>query len=161
MAFGDCSPGLVAKNRNNALVGIFMHELGHALLNVCGMPGYDNEDIADEFAAAALLSSGKDDVGGQVLSEMITWFSEQDSRAQAVAILAAGDRHAPSIQRVRNLERIMADPSPVIARWNRVLYQHATAKALEKIVSSPGAHDDVELARSVLATMKREVSKAD
>lgn len=152
---------LVAKDRTNALVGIFMHELGHTLLNIWGMPGYDNEDIADEFAAAVLLSDDKSDVGGQVLSDMITWFSEHDSKAQAVAILAEGDRHAPSIQRVRNLERIMEAPASVIARWNRMLYQHMTPKALERIASKPGAHDDPQLARQILAVMKPVAGKAE
>lgn len=142
---------LVQGGRGNALMGVFLHELAHTLLNIWGMPGYDNEDIADEFAAVVLLNDDKSDIGGQVLSDMITWFSQQDSKAQAVAILAQGDRHAPSIQRVRNLERIMANPAPVITRWNRLLYQHMTANALERIASQPGTHDDPQLARQVLA----------
>jgi hypothetical protein len=87
---------LMKKGRKGALTAIFLHEIGHTLLNVWGMPGFDNEDIADEFAAAVLLSNPNGD-GGKALSELITWFSEQDSRAQAVNMLRAGDRHALSI----------------------------------------------------------------
>jgi hypothetical protein len=143
---------LFAKERQNALVGIFIHELGHTLLNLWGLPGYDNEDIADEFAAAVMLGDASSDTGGQVISDMITWFSEHDSKAQAVAQLAVGDRHAPSIQRVRNLERILENPGPVVARWNRLLYQHMTTKALSEIVSRAGERDDVALAKQILAS---------
>ncbi len=141
---------MVAKDRGNALAGIFLHELGHTLLNIWGMPGFDNEDIADEFAAVVMLSDDASDSGAVVLSDMITWFSEHNSKAQAMAILVAGDRHAPSIQRVRNLERIMENPAPVIERWNRLLYQHMTPKALERIASRPTANDDPQLARQIL-----------
>jgi hypothetical protein len=147
----------VAKRRMAALAPVIVHELGHTLLNLWGMPGYDNEDIADEFAAVVLLSGDKDtESGARALSDMITWFSEQDAKAQAVGMLVQGDRHALSIQRVRNLQRIMEDPNPVIARWNRLLYRQMTAKALQRIESSPGAHDDPQLARQILATLRAE-----
>ena len=142
---------LFSKQKQGALVGIFIHELGHTLLNLWGMPGYDNEDIADEFAAAVLLSDVSSDAGGIAISDMITWFSEHDSKAQAAAILKVGDRHAPSIQRVRNLERILETPGPVISRWNRVLYQHMTVKALNEVISRAGERDDLALAKQILA----------
>ncbi len=141
---------MAAQNRSGALAGIFVHELGHTLLNIWGMPGFDNEDIADEFAAVVLLSDENAESGAVSLSDMITWFSEHNSKAQAAAILLEGGRHAPSIQRVRNLERIMENPDPVIARWNRVLYQHMTPKALERIASQPKTTDDPQLARQIL-----------
>jgi hypothetical protein len=143
---------LFAKDRKNAVLGIFFHELGHSLLNVWNMPGYDNEDIADEFAATLLLTGRNSQQGEEVLSEMIAWLSEHNSKAQAVDLLAQGSRHAPSIQRVRNLERIMANPEPLVARWNSLLYPRMKDAALAAIVESPGKHDDAALARQLLAT---------
>lgn len=140
------------RDRSGAFAGVFLHELGHTLLNLWGMPGYDNEDIADEFAAVVMLSGEDNESGARALSEMIVFFSEHDSAAQSAAILMRGGRHAPSIQRVRNLERIMANPAPVIARWNRLLYQHMTDKALKRIAANPTSSEDAALARQVLTS---------
>lgn len=145
---------MAANNRPGALTAILFHELGHTLLNLWGLPNYDNEDVADEFAAVVLLNSRD---GEKALYEVIAWFSEANVRAQAEYIIQHGDRHSLSIQRIRNIERIMAAPEPVIRRWNKVLYPHMTDEALARVIAAPKRFDDPEVAKQELG--KRNGSK--
>lgn len=139
---------MVKKQRTNAITAVLLHELGHSLLNLWGLPGYDNEDTADEFAAALLVRS---ESGKKALYEVMQWYSEANVRAEAQNMIEKGDRHSLSIQRIRNMERILANPAPVARRWNQVFYQHATDQFLQKTISSPGQFDDVALASSILS----------
>ena len=148
---------LVAERREDAVAAVLFHELGHSLLNVWGMPGYDNEDVADEFMAIMLLMGNKGGNGSRALSDVAVWFSEQNSKAQAENMLLRGDRHALSVQRVRNLQRIAQDPSALMERWNHVLYEHMTEATLQQIKRHPGSHDDPSLAGQVLATRARSL----
>jgi len=45
-------------------------------------------------------------------------------------------------------------------RIYRLLYQHMTPKALERIASQPGANDDPQLARQILALRKPEAASS-
>lgn len=146
---------MVATNRTGAIVAILLHELGHTLLNVWGLPNYDNEDVADEFAAVMLLKNPK---GVQALNQVMEWYSEHDVSAQVKAMVNKGDRHALSIQRIRNMQRLIADPKPAIARWNRLLYPQMTSTALQRIVTAPSVNDDVNLARQEL-DRRQQVSR--
>lgn len=139
---------LIEKNKASALLGILFHELGHSLLNIWGMPGYDNEDTADEFAVSILV---RDEEGKKALYDMMAWFSEQNTRAEVQNMVSEGDRHSLSIQRIRNMERIISNPEPVVRRWNKLLYEHYTISALNSVISSPKRFDDVALASTILA----------
>lgn len=145
---------LAQKKRNGAVVAIFLHEVGHTLLNFWGLPGFDNEDTADEFAASLLVRS---EGGKKALYEIMAWFSESNARAEAQNMIDIGDRHSLSIQRIRNLERILANPEPVARRWNQLLYEHYTDQALQKTASSPGQFDDTSLASKIIAARTRGV----
>jgi len=138
---------MARKKAGGALEAIFLHELGHTLLNLWGMPGYDNEDVADEFSAVLTLQRPG---GEKALDQELEWFSSQSSVAEANNMLARGDRHALSIQRIRNIQRIIHNPKPVIHRWNRFLYPHMTKRALESIVKKPGPYGQPQLAQHVL-----------
>lgn len=138
---------MAREKAGGALEAIFLHELGHTLLNLWGMPGYDNEDIADEFSAVLTLQQPG---GEKALDQELEWFSSQSSVAEANNMLAHGDRHALSIQRIRNIQRIIQNPKPVIHRWNRFLYPHMTRTALESIIKKPGPYGQSALAQHVL-----------
>lgn len=139
--------GLLAEGLQGALEAILFHELAHTLLNVWGLPNYDNEETADEFALVMLFWQGQQ----QSALDWIRYFSKHDSRMEAAYQLQHGDRHPLSVQRVRNIERILKRPRPVVQRWNRLVYPHLSEKGLRSIIDKPGHYGDRELARQELA----------
>ena len=62
------------KNLNDAMFPIILHEMAHSLLYLWGLPGFDNEDMADEFAAAILARQAPTPV-----IEYIKWLENKDS----------------------------------------------------------------------------------
>lgn len=138
---------LAGRQQMGALAAVIMHEVGHSLLNVWGLPNFDNEDTADEFAAVQLVPSQK---GQEALAQMLLWFSQSNSRQEVDYMLQSGDRHSLSVQRIRNVQRIVKNPAPVIARWNRLLYPHMTADTLEAITKNPEQFSDASLAEQEL-----------
>lgn len=141
---------LIEQHESAALSFVILHELGHSLMNVWGLPAYSNEDMADQFAAAFLLRSEN---GVESLDKAMEWFSSQDSLAQAQYMLTHGDPHALSVQRVRNIQGYIANPSPMEQRWNHVFYPHMTIAALKYVIAHPGKYDDVALAKQALAAL--------
>lgn len=135
-------------NKPGALLGVLSHELGHTLLNLWGLPGGDNEDVADEFASMVLLE--KED-GGKDIEEYAAYFEKRNTEKEAEFILRTGDRHSLSIQRIRNIRGHALHANTLFQRWNRQLYPHMTEEALRKIVAQPSANDDAALARAELA----------
>jgi len=135
-------------NKPGALLGVLSHELGHTLLNLWGLPGGDNEDIADEFASVVLLE--KED-GGKAIEEYAAYFDRGNAEKEAEFILRTGDRHSLSIQRIRNIRDHALHAKALFQRWNKQLYPHMTDEALRKIVAQPSANDDAALARAELA----------
>jgi len=135
-------------NKPGALLGVLSHELGHTLLNLWGLPGSDNEDVADEFASMVLLE--KED-GGKDIEEYAAYFDRGNTEKEAEFKLRTGDRHSLSIQRIRNIRDHALHAKVLFQRWNRQLYPHMTDEALRKIVAQPSANDDVALAREELA----------
>ncbi|MFC1567822.1 DUF4344 domain-containing metallopeptidase [Pseudomonadota bacterium] len=129
-----------------ALAGIIYHELGHTLLNVWGVPGWNNEETADEFAMVMLYKTGVQEMA----IEWIEFFAENDPRMEAQNIVSNDVKHPLSIQRIRNIKRILQDPKPVMERWNNMLYPHMTDEALLKIQKNPQKYDDSKLAAKTL-----------
>lgn len=135
-------------SKPGALLGVLSHELGHTLLTLWGLPGGDNEDIADEFALVVLL--GKED-SGAAIEELAAYFERGNSEKEAEFVLRTGDRHSLSIQRIRNIREHAAHANELFQRWNKQLYPHMTEDALRKIVAQPSINDDAALARAELA----------
>jgi hypothetical protein len=139
---------LAKTNNTGAAMFIFFHELGHSLLGLWGMPGNNNEDIADEFATYIMLMGGSASV--PLLNQSLEYWRSLDSGAEARYIIERGDRHSLSIQRIRNIQENMARGDLFLKRWHRELYPHMTTNALNEIVKSPHADSDVELAQSII-----------
>lgn len=107
---------LTEKNLADALMPILLHELAHSLLYLWGLPGYDNEDVADEFAAVFLASHSP-----ELINVYIKWLERNDSITEAVVQLINGDRHTISIQRARNMKAALTKPDELLRRWEKLL----------------------------------------
>lgn len=139
---------LARSNNQGAFTAIFLHEVGHSLLGLWGIPGNNNEDIADEFSTYMLMSSGPS--GYALLDRSLELWQNRDSRSEAEIMIQNGDRHSLSIQRVRNIKENMQMGVAFIKRWNKLIYQHTTDKALNKVINNPSFGDDIELAKTIL-----------
>jgi len=107
---------LHGRHLDGALSSILLHEIAHTLLNVWGLPGYENEELADEFAAVRERDS-------HGLAAFIRWLDQQDSTSEALEQLLNGDRHPISIQRSRNIKAASENPQ-LVERWERLLSAH-------------------------------------
>jgi hypothetical protein len=108
---------LHGRHLDGALSSILLHEVAHTLLNVWGLPGYENEELADEFAAVRERDS-------HGLAAFTGWLGQQDSTSEALEQLLNGDRHPISIQRSRNIKAASENPQ-LLERWERLLSPHA------------------------------------
>jgi hypothetical protein len=55
-----------------------------------------------------------------------------------------------SVQRIRNIERILDHPEQVVSRWNSLLYPHFTDSGLRAVIDNPGRFHDRALAQNEL-----------
>ena len=143
-----------AAGKPGAFAGVLFHELGHTLLGLWGLPGADNEDMADEFAVQVLSRLGN---GADLIREFSEFFAGGNPWLEARAIIQRGDRHTISTQRVRNLQAWARDASGLVQRWNRLIYPNMTDDAFRAIRAHPTQHDDHVLAERELR--KRGVSQ--
>jgi len=141
---------LALEDLRGAIAGVMFHELGHTLLNLWGLPGWDNEEMADEFALYMFYRDGSQELA----IDWISWLSEQDPNAQAISMIRYGDKHPLSIQRIRNVKNILKNPKPFMERWNHLIYPHMMRKVLIKIVQNPQKYDDIVLAKTILKKRK-------
>lgn len=142
---------LINKKMPGAIDGVMLHELGHSLLNLWGLPGWDNEETVDEFAMVMLYWGGAQEKA----IDWIRYYAEHDSRAQADNILKNGDRHPLSVQRIRNAKRILENPREVISRWNKLLYPHMTKQGLQSLLETSPLYVDRDLMDQYLTTAPR------
>lgn len=142
------------KEKSGIWGGVLFHELGHTVLNLWGLPGWNNERTADEFAAVMLIigARGKTDRA----QEWIAFFdpSKKNVVWQAQSIAQSGGPHPLDVQRIDAIQQIVDNPLPVVKRWNNILYPRMRTQILQEIVA--GTFDiygrDVELAQKILET---------
>lgn len=140
---------LARSGNEKALVGIFLHEVGHSLLGLWGLPNNNNEDTADEFSTYILMSGGPN--GYQYLDASLQFWQNKNSASEALNMLQNGDRHSLSIQRMRNIKENMLTGEAFIKRWNRLVYDHHTDEALNDVIKKPMPGADIELATKILS----------
>lgn len=149
---------MLANNNQGAFISIFAHELGHSLLNLWGDPSYANEQTADEFAVAMLLMDNSGN-GETYLYDWIDWFKRHEYLNGELSAMLAGDPHPLTVQRISNIEKILASRGDFQRRWANALYPHMTDKALSDIVDKPYAGANVALAENILKTRENSTNK--
>ncbi|MGV8996868.1 MAG: DUF4344 domain-containing metallopeptidase [Parvibaculaceae bacterium] len=140
----------ITQRHSGAAKAVFFHELGHTLLNLWGMPNWNNEQTADEFATVMLIWMNDK----KSIQDWVANFAEQDSAAEAIKQLHSDDTHPLSIQRARNVTTILDNPAPTVARWNKLIYPHLKIEALRRIAEHHGPYDQPALAEKELATRR-------
>jgi hypothetical protein len=138
---------LQAKGMNDAFVFVYLHELGHTLMKEWGLPLWDNEDAADEFATAFLLMGNQKKIA---LESAQWWVSEGATTQDAVAKIWMDDRHSLSPQRARNIIRWVNNANDITLRWQRVFVPHMQTPALQSMLNDP-AVSDKDFVRSELS----------
>ena len=121
---------LRSRHLEGALRSIVLHEVAHTLLNMWGLPGFENEELADEFAA---VRQRRDPSG---LTAFVQWLGQQDSTSEALEQLVNGDRHPISIQRTRNIKAASENPQ-LLERWERLLSAHARPASTASTPAAP------------------------
>lgn len=135
--------------RDGLFTVVLLHELGHTLLNLWGLPNFDNERTADEFATVFLIMFH----GGEYLDGWVTLFDKNiNPYNETRALILNEGKHPLTVQRVDAVQEIMRNDLPVIKRWNRVLYPRMRDQVLQAIIHTPSIVQgaDVELAKQIL-----------
>lgn len=104
-----------------AIYPILMHEIGHLLLRKWKYPGYDDEDLVDEFAAALLGSAYPESV-----DECIAWLKGRAPDLDP-PMLASG-RHSISIERAKKMKAILLNRDAALLKWAQILGKHVRPK---------------------------------
>jgi hypothetical protein len=117
---------------------VFFHELGHTLMKEWGLPMWDNEDAADEFATALILMAKQKTIA---LDAAQWWASQGASERDAVAKIWMDDRHSLSPQRARNIIRWVNNANDIVPRWERVFVPNMQTPALQSMLREVSASD--------------------
>ena len=130
-------------------IGIFFHEFGHSLLRLWGMPGWDQEDIADDFAVYMLLQF---DGGIGMAADFASYFQTYaDPKDEALRVTTQGGRHSTGLQRYQNIQQRLRDPRRFMEEWNSQLYPRMRTEHLRRIAADPRPFGSQQLAVQVLA----------
>lgn len=130
-------------------IGIFFHEFGHSLLRIWGMPGWDQEDMADDFAVYMLLQF---DGGIGMAADFASYFQTySDPKDEARRVIIQGGRHSTGLQRYQNIQQRLRDPRRFMEEWNSQLYPRMRTEHLRRIAADPRPFGSQQLAAQVLA----------
>jgi hypothetical protein len=111
----------------SAIGFVLFHELGHTLLRGWGLPGYDNEDTADEFATVMMIMGRQQTAALQAAQ----WWASRTSTQEALSKIYVDDRHTISPQRARNIIRWLNSGDDLVRRWQRVLVPNMQTAQLQ------------------------------
>ena len=140
-----------SKDNLKVFAAIFMHELGHSLLNLWDNPNYANEKTADEFALALMLMTQNHAASADIISVWAHWFAKNENlQSEIYAAYKNEDQHQLTVQRLNNINSILTNREEFLQRWANVLYPHMTDKALDEIIDNPYEGANIELAEKIL-----------
>jgi Putative metallopeptidase len=129
---------LQARGVPDVIVFVYLHELGHTMMREWGLPLWDNEDAADEFATAFLLMGKQKKIA---LDSAQWWQSEGATTQDAVAKIWMDDRHSLSPQRARNIVHWVNNADDITQRWERVFIPHMQTASLQGMLNDPAMSD--------------------
>ncbi len=122
------------RHLESAIAFVFFHELGHTLLRGWGLPMWDNEDAADEFATV-LMKMGHQENGALQAAQ---WWAAQTNTQEALSKVWIDDRHTVSPQRARNIIHWLNDSDQLLDRWKRVFIPNMQVDALVQSLKEGG-----------------------
>jgi hypothetical protein len=128
------------------------HETGHILLSQWGVPFSDNEEIADEFAALLFVMMGQQ----ERLSALTEYFLSDPASNELLAKALKGDRHPLSLDRAKNIVRLVKDTGR-LKRWQAIFVPHMQTAVLERQKKNPPSWADPDLVKKELALRKQTV----
>ncbi len=134
---------LLRGNHAGTINFVFFHELGHTFLRQWGYPGYDNEDMADEFATVFMMMTQQK---AQALDAAQYWVSQTESAQDAVSKIWLDDRHTLSPQRARNIVHWLNNEQDLVRRWQKAYFiPNLTNDALQQLARDPGPFDQSQV----------------
>ncbi len=129
---------LQANEMTPAVTFVYLHELGHTLMKEWGLPLWDNEDAADEFATAFLLMGKQQAIA---LTAAQWWGSESVNAKDAIAKIWMDDRHSLSPQRARNIIHWVNNRNDLVPRWEHVFIPNMQTAVLESMLRDPAVSE--------------------
>jgi len=133
----------------NAILFTFFHEVGHGLLAQWKYPSYDSEEVADEFASVLMIMLGQKD---RLLAQA-EFFIATSTLSETIGKAFQDDRHPLSVQRARNLIRLLRNPG-FIQKWQTVFVPHMQTSLLERLRQQPNTWANSALIDKELASRK-------
>jgi hypothetical protein len=133
---------LSRQNLPGVLEFVFFHELGHTLLRTWGLPLWDNEDAADEFATVFMMMTKQQQAALQAAQ---WWASQGASTTDAVAKIYMDDRHSLSPQRARNVIRWLNNEKELIPRWQKQFIPNMQTAFLQELLRNPQGFDTEQI----------------
>ncbi len=95
----------------DVLMHVLMHEMGHALLDLYGIPAIRNEENeVDDLAAILLVEMFED--GGKIVLSAAKAFDLQSAREEVYGRAYMGTEHGQSIERFRNMACLVYGSNP-------------------------------------------------
>src|SRR5688572_23332973 len=94
---------------------VLYHELAHSLLRLWELPGYDNEDLADEFAVLHAGDSPK------AIEQISRWFESRNPLQKAATQVQMAGAHAPSALRAKRARAGLTNRAQLRVKWDALL----------------------------------------
>jgi len=100
---------------HDAIRVVLYHELAHSLLRLWELPGYDNEDLADEFAVLHAADSPK------AIEQISRWFESRNTLQKAATQVQMASGHAPSAVRAKRARAGLTNRAQLRVKWDALL----------------------------------------
>ena len=137
---------LTEQHREQGIDFVLFHELGHTLLRGWGLPSWDNEDVADEFATVFMIMAHQQ--SGAIAAAQ--WWASRGTREEALSKLYVDDRHTVSPQRARNILHWLSAQDDLVRRWQKVIIPNMQTPVLQHLLNDSSAGFDQQTVESEL-----------